>query len=61
MRSQVSKLVDQCWDKCVEKPSNKLDTKTETCLSNCVARFVDVSQLIINRYVQSQQKAMGGH
>ncbi|XP_075234940.1 translocase of inner membrane 8 [Lycorma delicatula] len=59
INAQIHEFTDICWDKCMEKPSSKLDYKTEACLSNCVERFIDVSQLIANRFTQILQKNAG--
>jgi len=59
LRSQIQTITDVCWDKCVDKPSSKLDGRTEGCLENCVARFVDVSLLIANRFSQAVQRKGG--
>lgn len=45
----VHELTEKCWDMCVEKPSSKMDSKTENCMQNCVNRFIDATNLIVDR------------
>ena len=43
-------LTSDCWDTCVSgTPGQSLDRRTESCLANCVERFIDTSNLIVNR------------
>ncbi|KAL1780420.1 mitochondrial import inner membrane translocase subunit Tim8 A [Sigmodon hispidus] len=52
MHLLVHHMTELCWEKCMDKPGPKLDSRAEVCLVNCVERFIDTSQLILNRLEQ---------
>uniref|UniRef100_A0A023G0G4 Mitochondrial import inner membrane translocase subunit n=1 Tax=Amblyomma parvum TaxID=251391 RepID=A0A023G0G4_AMBPA len=52
-QSLVHELTEKCWDVCIEKPSARLDSKTENCIQNCVNRFIDATNLIVDRLAKT--------
>ena len=52
LQGNVHTLTDMCWDKCVDKVPTRMDTRTEQCFANCVGRFMDTTNLIVNKLAQ---------
>ena len=48
----VAKLTDVCWDKCVGAPSTRLSGSEQSCLGNCASRFLDASQVVMNKFTK---------
>lgn len=63
MRAQVQQTVarvtDVCWDKCIGTPGRSLSSREESCLSECAKRFIDTTQLVVQRF-QQQAGQSGG-
>lgn len=56
----VAKLTDACWDKCVTGyPGRELSSREEACLENCAKRFIETTQLVIQRFAQKSGAAGG--
>mmetsp|Transcript_9345 Transcript_9345/g.23986 ORF Transcript_9345/g.23986 Transcript_9345/m.23986 type:complete len:81 (+) Transcript_9345:100-342(+) len=51
----VAKLTSVCWDKCVSSPGKKLSYSEDSCLRNCAARFLESSQLLLQKFGERGQ------
>jgi import inner membrane translocase subunit TIM8 len=51
----VAKLTDSCWDKCMGTPGSKLSSGESACFTNCAQRFLETSQLILQKFERMQQ------
>ncbi|GAQ81229.1 TIM8 mitochondrial import inner membrane translocon protein [Klebsormidium nitens] len=51
----VAKLTDSCWEKCMGTPGSKLSSGETACFSNCAQRFLETSQLILQKFERMQQ------
>ena len=62
MRAQVQQTVarvtDVCWEKCLGTPGRSLSSREEACLSECARRFIEATQLVVQRF--QQQGGQGG-
>lgn len=45
----VSKLTDIAFDQCISKPSSSLSSSEQSCIASIVTKYIEGSQLIINR------------
>ena len=65
MRAQVQQTVarvtDVCWDKCIGTPGRSLSSREESCLSECAKRFIDTTQLVVQRFQQQASQSGGGY
>ena len=50
----VSHVTELCFDKCVQKPGSKLDNSEQACLQSCTMRFLESSQVILQRIQRSK-------
>lgn len=48
-QANVHQFTDICWEKCVDKVPSSMDSRTQRCFTNCVERFMDVSNVVVNR------------
>mmetsp|Transcript_9344 Transcript_9344/g.23981 ORF Transcript_9344/g.23981 Transcript_9344/m.23981 type:complete len:102 (+) Transcript_9344:100-405(+) len=48
-------LTSVCWDKCVSSPGKKLSYSEDSCLRNCAARFLESSQLLLQKFGERGQ------
>ena len=45
----VSHVTELCFNKCVPKPGSKLDSGETQCLSSCTMRFLETTQVVVQR------------
>jgi len=49
----VLKISDVCFDKCVPSPGSKLSSSETSCSENCALRFMEATQLLNQRLMNS--------
>ena len=50
----VSHVTELCFEKCVTKPGTSLNSSEQTCLSSCTMRYLESSQVILQRIQRSK-------
>ena len=54
VQGAINKLTDICFSKCVKKPDSSLGSREQSCIQDCAARYLEVSQFIMQRATQKQ-------
>ena len=54
IQQTVARVTEVCWDKCIGTPGRSLSSREEACLSDCAKRFIETTQLVVQRFQQSQ-------
>lgn len=48
-QANVHQFTDLCWDKCIDKVPTTMDSRTQRCFTSCVDRFMDVTNVVMNK------------
>ncbi|KAK9808642.1 hypothetical protein WJX72_001120 [[Myrmecia] bisecta] len=59
IQQMVASVTAVCFDKCISAPGRSLSGREESCLSDCAKRFIETTQLIVQRF-QSKAAGAGG-
>lgn len=54
-------VLHRSWDKCTGTPGNSLSYRETACLDNCAKRFMETTQLIMQRFQQKAGRSDGGY
>ena len=54
VQQTVARVTEVCWEKCIGTPGRSLSSREEACLSDCSRRFIETTQLVVQRFQQTQ-------